>query len=398
MRKFHIASDEDIKSGETSDVYYLRTKKILEAKGLASTKVVAEATVSSLPKNWHWCVICGIEEEAHLFEGLPVSVYSVREGTVVPLRDIDGLKIPVMRIEGAYAAFAHVETASVGLLCQATGVATAAARVKIAAGWKPVYAFGIRRMHPAIAPMLDRAAFIGGFDGVSGVLGAKLIGIKPSGTMPHTLILIFGNQEDAWKAFDEVIEQDIPRVALVDTFYDEKVEALMAAKLLKDKLFAVRLDTHGSRRGNFADIIREVRWELDINGFKNVKIMVSGGLNDENIGELSKAGADIFGVGTSVSNAPTVDFAIDIVEVEGKPLAKRGKLAGKKQVWRCRSCFTWKVTLANTCEVKCPRCGDVMDPVLEPLVEEGRIVKDLPKPQEIRDYVISQIKHYNITL
>ncbi|MGC8936129.1 MAG: nicotinate phosphoribosyltransferase, partial [Candidatus Methanomethylicaceae archaeon] len=328
MRRFHVATDEEIKSGQTSDIYYLRTKKIIEDKGI-DKRVTAEVTVGRLPENWKWGVLCGLEEVVNLYEGLPVDLYAIPEGTLFPTKDLRGFRVPQMAVVGPYGSFVSVETATVGLICQASGVATAAARVKKAAKGKEVFAFGIRRMHPAISPMLDRAAYIGGFDGVSGVLGAKLIGIPPSGTMPHPLILLFGDQRSAWSAFDEVIEPTVPRIALVDTLWDEKYESVLAADTLRDRLSGVRLDTPGSRRGDFLEIVREVRWELDIRGYRHVKIYVSGGLDEKSVGRLAEGPVDGFGVGTFVSNAPTIDFSMDIVEVEGKPLAKRGKFSGK---------------------------------------------------------------------
>jgi len=96
----------------------------------------------------------------------------------------------------------------------------------------------------------------------------KYLGLKPQGTMPHALIIAFGNQVEAWKAFDEVIEPDVPRIMLVDTFYDERIEALMAAQTLGERLHGVRLDTPSSRRGNMKQIVEEVRWTLDIHGYK----------------------------------------------------------------------------------------------------------------------------------
>src|ERR671939_1599478 len=116
-------------------------------------------------------------------------------------------------------------------------------------------------MHPAIAPMIERAAYVGGCDGVAVVKSAELLDIQPVGTMAHALVVILG-EERAFRAFDRVIDPQIPRVALIDTFQDEKFGALAAAKILGERLSAVRLDTPGSRRGDFASILREVRWEL----------------------------------------------------------------------------------------------------------------------------------------
>ena len=391
-RKFYYADYEDIKSGKTTDIYFVRTKKILETKGLNKIRVVAEVTSGELPNDWKWGILCGVEEVATLFESIPVNVYSMPEGSVFYCEDSRGIREPVLIIEGAYGDFCLFETPMLGLLCQASGVATKAARVKKAAGDKLVVAFGIRRMHPALCPMLDRAAYIGGLDGVSSVKGAETVNIKPMGTMPHALIIVFGNQVEAWKAFDEIMPKEVPRVALVDTYYDEKTEAIMAAEALGGKLFAVRLDTPSSRRGDFAEIVREVRWELDVRGYKHVKIFVSGGLDEHFIPKLIKAGAEAFGVGTSISNAPVVDFAMDIVEVEGKPAAKRGKLSGKKQVWRCPKCLVDVVLPFDASMPKCPHCGGQTEQMLKPLVENGKIVAELPSPKEIRNYVLSQLK------
>jgi nicotinate phosphoribosyltransferase len=267
-----------------------------------------------------------------------------------------------------------------------------AARLKKLVGRKVLMAFGIRRAHPALAPMLDRAAYIGGFDGVSSLIGAKTIDKKPMGTMPHSLIIAFGDQAKAWQAFDEVMPKDVPRIALVDTYYDEKTEALMAAGALGKRLHGIRLDTPGSRKGDLAEIIREVKWELDVRGHKHVKIFVSGGLNDKNIQELSAAGADGFGVGTSLSNAPTIDFAMDIVELGGKPVAKRGKLGGEKKVWRCEKCLRDVLLPVRELPPRCPSCGKKMKSLLAPLIKDGKIVGKLPSPDEIRARVLKQLE------
>ncbi|MCC6013120.1 MAG: nicotinate phosphoribosyltransferase [Candidatus Verstraetearchaeota archaeon] len=395
MKRFHIATDEEIKSGLTSDIYYIRTKEVLEKKNM-DKEVTAEITAGKLPKNWKWAVFCGLEELLYLYEDIPVDVYSVPEGTIFTNKDIEGVRVPLVEIIGKYTKFISIETATLGFLCQASGVATAAARVRKAAGNKEVFAFGIRRMHPGISPMLDRAAYIGGFDGVSGILGAKIIGEKPVGTMPHPLILIFGDQISAWKAFDEVIDPSIPRIVLVDTLWDEKYEAIMAAENLKDKLYGIRLDTPGSRKGDLLEIIKEVRWELDIRGYKHVKIYVSGGLDDEIVAKLANGPVDGFGVGTFVSNAPTIDFSMDIVEVEGKPIAKRGKYSGRKQAWRCKNCYKWKVTLFNQSIDKCPLCGGEMMPMLKKYIEKGKIIEEIKKPKEIREYVLKQLEYYSL--
>lgn len=381
MPRFHVADEDEIRKGRTTDIYFSRAKEVLLEKGI-KRRVVAEVIVSGLPREYQWCVLAGIEEIARLFEGCSVDVYAMPEGSLFHPWE------PVVRVEGEYTAFAELETPLLGLLCQASGITTKAARLRKAAKDKTILSFGIRRMHPAISPMIDRAAYIGGVDGFSGVGAEKLIGKKASGTMPHALIIAVGDQVKAWKLYDEVIDEKVPRIALVDTYYDEKIEAIMAAGAVKN-LHGVRLDTPGSRRGSMRRIVEEVRWELDIRGYDRVKIYVSGGVDEEDIPEL--AAADGFGIGTSISNAKTIDFAMDIIEMEGKPVAKRGKLGGKKEVYRCTSCLHSEISYEKKI-AHCPKCGRETEVLLRPLVKGGRIVAKLPSVEEIRNYVLKQLK------
>src|SRR4030067_3394565 len=175
------------------------------------------------------------------------------------------------------------------------------------------------------------------------------------GTMPHALIICMGSTVEAIKAYDEVLESKFKRVALIDTFLDEKFEALNVAEAMGKKLFGIRLDTPSSRRGDFYRILEEVKWELDLRGYKNVKLFVSGGIKEEDIPVLNPV-VDAYGIGTSISNAPVVDFAMDIMEVEGKPLAKRGKWSGSKRVLRCQKCSTPLTVPYSHRKNKC-QCG-----------------------------------------
>ncbi|WP_456435340.1 nicotinate phosphoribosyltransferase [Methanopyrus sp.] len=383
--RLHVAAEDEIRRGETADVYFRRIREVLEEEGLDDTEVVAEISTRSLPEGWEWGVLCGVEEALALLEGRDVTVYSMDEGELFRPEQ------PVMRIEGPYVEFCELETALIGCLAKATGIATKAARCKVAAGGKPVYSFGIRRQHPAIAPMVDRAAFVGGCDGVSGIKGAELIGERPVGTMPHAFILVFGDQRKAWRAFDEHVPEDVPRIALVDTLYDEVEEALMAVEELGDRLYGVRLDTPSSRRGDMAEIVREVRWELDLRGHEHVKIVVSGGLDEEEIRRLAEAGADAFGVGTAISDAPAVDFAMDLVEVEGEPRSKRGKLSGAKQVWRCPNCLDDVVLPRNEEPNPCSECGSEREPLLRKFMEEGEVIREPKSPKEARRHVLKTV-------
>jgi nicotinate phosphoribosyltransferase len=379
-RPFHTASDADIRRGLVSDVYFARTVQILQARG-DRKRVKAEVYVKSLPEDWGWGVLAGIEEVAGLLEGLPISAWSMDEGTVfAPYQ-------PVLVVEGTYVEWAQYETALLGLLCQASGVATKAARCKKAAGERQVISFGARRMHPALAPMIERNAFIGGCDGVAVTKSAELIEADPMGTIPHSLVLMIGDTVEALAAFHEVVDPKVRRVALIDTLLDEKFEAIRVAQALGKDLYAVRLDTPSSRRGDFYRILEEVRWELDLRGFQHVKLVASGGIDEYEILRLNPL-VDSYGVGTSLASAPVLNFALDIMEIEGRPLAKRGKWSGAKALYRRRGALDTVVVPAAQSP---PVADGPWDQLLKPLVEEGRIVRDLPPPRTIREFVLDQL-------
>jgi len=376
------ATWKQVKEGLVSDIYFDRTKKILEAKGIDSS-VRVEFMAHKLPSDWNWAVFAGLEECIEILKDLPVEVRAMKEGTIFSTQQ------PVMEISGKYLDFGKHETALLGLICQASGIATMAARCKKAAGKKEVVSFGARRMHPIIAPLIERNAYIGGCDGVSAIEGARAIGKNPVGTMPHALILIIGDTIKATKAFDEVIDPTVRRVSLIDTFNDEKIEAINVANELGERLYAVRLDTPGNRRGNYKEIMSEVRWELDIRGYNYIKILLSGGINEKSIASFNTI-ADAYGVGTAISNAPVVDYSMDIIEKNGHPLSKRGKMSGRKTVFRCKECFNARVAVKNETARNCS-CGGAEEDLLVPLLSNRNIEYNLPDPSQIRDFVLEQL-------
>jgi nicotinate phosphoribosyltransferase len=321
---FNTASYEEIKRAEVADVYFHRTMEILRARGLEGIPVHAEVAYKTSDPD-EWFVVAGLDEVALLLEGTDVEAFAVPEGTICRPNE------PVLTLSGPYGAFAEHETAILGFLCQASGVATGAARCKLAAGERPVVSFGARRMHPAVTPMIERAAYLGGCDGVAVELAARRLGIPATGTLPHALVLILGSTIEAAKAFDEIMDPQIPRTILIDTFDDEKFGALKAARAIPDSIFAVRLDTPGNRRGDFRDLMQEVRWELDREGFRHVKIFASGGIDVEYILHLNPV-CEAYGVGGAIADAPMIDYSLDIVEVAGEDRSKRGKRGGRKRL------------------------------------------------------------------
>lgn len=384
---FHTANTEDILKGLITDVYFQRTMQILQKKGI-NPRVKAEFIAKNLPGGWPWAIMSGLEEVLYLTSHLPVKVEAMREGTVFYPYE------PVMVVEGLYQDFCVFETALLGLICQASGIATEAARLKKLAGKKWVVSFGARRMHPILAPMIERNAYIGGCDGVAVIKSGQMIGQDPTGTMPHALVLCLGSTAEAVRAYDETISPDVKRVALIDTFEDEKFGALIAAETLGEKLFAVRLDTPGSRRGNFYRILEEVRWELDLRGYCHVKLFVSGGIQEKDIPVLNPL-VDAYGIGTAISNAPVVDYAMDIVEIDGKPVAKRGKCSGAKRVVCSESGKRAILSQSNTQQVNAE--GEKWQELLVPVLENGKILIPTETPSQIRDRVMQQVAKLELT-
>ncbi len=381
---FLTADPKEVLDGRITDVYFERSLAILKAKNISPT-VKAEFIAKELPREWPWAVLTGTSEAIELMKHLKIKVRAMREGTVFYPYE------PVMEIEGKYQDFCVYETALLGLICQASGISTQAARMKKLAGERLVMSFGARRMHPILAPMIERNAYVGGCDGVAVVKSGEVIGEDPMGTMPHALILCVGSTVEAIKAYDEVLDPRLKRVALIDTFQDEKFEVLNVAQALGDRLYAVRFDTPASRRGNFFRILEEARWELELRGYGHVKFFVSGGIHEADIPVLNPM-VHGYGIGTSISNAPVVDFAMDIVEVDGKSLAKRGKWSGSKRVLACVSCGKRMIVPLAAKEQQRCSCGGAFGDLLLPLLDNGKELVEQDQAARIRESVLRSIR------
>jgi len=356
---FDVVAPETIHEGGATDAYFDRTMETLEYAG-RNPRVVAEVTADQFPTG-DFEVLAGVTDAAALLAGYDLDADALQAG-----RLFDGG--PVLRIEGRYREFCRLETALLGFLSHASGIATNALRARRAAPDSLVLSFGTRHVHPSIGAVVERAALLAGLDGISNVAAGGVIGHEASGTMPHALVICFGKgeQEAAWRAFDEAVAPDVARVALCDTYSDEVDEVLRAVAAVED-LDSVRLDTTGSRKGDFRHIAREVRWALDARGHEDVDVFLSGGLGPADLRELRDV-ADGFGVGGYVSNADPVDFALDIVEVDGEPAAKRGKLDGKKDVYRTPD-GGHAIALAES-------DGPDGESLLDPLVRDGNVVRE----------------------
>ena len=321
--KPHRPSHE-ILSGESADVYFHRAQAILEREGLdplVAVEVFGRAAG----------VLCGIDEAknllAHALAGAQTGeaqVEGLDDGDTIAPREV------VLRIRARYRLIGLYETTILGMMAQATGWATAARECVEAAAPEPVISFGARHVHPDVADVLDYAAIVGGCVGASTPAGARLAGLNPTGTMPHSLVLIMGDTVEAARAFERDLDPDVPRIILVDTFRDEAEEALRVAGALGERLYGIRLDTPAERGRVTADLVKEVRARLDQAGHGHVRIVVSGGLTPDRIRQFKEQGApaDSFAVGSHISGASPIDFTADIKEIDGRPIAKRGRIPG----------------------------------------------------------------------
>ncbi|MCH6556265.1 MAG: nicotinate phosphoribosyltransferase [Chloroflexi bacterium] len=307
-------------AGDTADVYFLRTRQVMEAEGLNPI-----ATMEVFPHRDG--LLCGMREvEALLREALPkgAEAWALDEGETISQREV------MLRINAPYLSYALYETAILGILAHESGWAQAARECVEAAQGVPVVSFGARHVHPLAAPYMDYAAIVGGCASGSTPLGARMAGKEPSGTMPHAMIICFGDTVKAAVAFDKHVEPDVPRVVLVDTFLDEPEEALRVAEALGERLQAVRLDTPSERGGVTPELVKEARARLDQAGFERVQLLVSGGVTPERIRHFLSSGAPVdgFGVGSYITSAQPNDFTADLKQVEGKPIAKLGRIPG----------------------------------------------------------------------
>lgn len=296
-------------------------------------------------------------------------VWAVPEGTpVFPLE-------PLLRVTGPLSEAQLVETALLAIITFQTSIASKAARIVDAAQGRQVMEFGGRRAHGLEAGVLAaRAAYVAGCDCTSNVEAGHRFGIPLAGTMAHSWVMSFADELTAFRRYAELFGESA--VFLIDTY-----DTLRAARLIVESGLrpgAVRIDS-----GDVVALSRGVRAILDNGGFTDVKILVSGDLDEYRITELLAAGAPVdgFGVGTALAtsnDAPALGGVYKIVEVESQgrlaPVMKlsSGKRShpGRKQVWRMTSAGRATKDVVGLADESPP--GGT--PLLEPVIERGRRV------------------------
>ncbi len=322
---------EKIKSGFYTDKYFSRTREVL-------VKDRNHSSVTMQVFSRGDGILCGIDEAIAILKLCSsdpdrLIIKALYDGDRVSKRET------VLTIEGVYSSFAHLETVYLGVLARGTSIATLVSEAVKAAGKKAILFFSARFDHYSVQSSDGYAAMIGGAKNVSTDANGYFYKTQGVGTIPHSLIAAYGGSTlSACKAFQRHMPSDVDLIALVDFANDCVGTSLEVAKHFGKRLWGVRLDTAGDMRdasvtsndegsyGVCPELVWKVRRALDKEGFKWVKIVVSGGFDKEKIKKFVSLGVpfDAVGVGSSFYRK-RIDFTADIVMVKGKPCAKVGR-------------------------------------------------------------------------
>jgi len=329
---FHLPV-ERMRTGYYSDKYFVRAREILVADGYHP-----HVTMQVFGKQHAF--LGGIDEAIAI---LKLCSWDWPALTVHALYDGDEIAPweTVLLIEGPYDAFAHLETLYLGVLARRTRVGTNTRRVVEAAAPKEVMFFPARHDHWLVQTGDGYAAHIAGAIGVSTDAQASWWGSEGIGTVPHALIAAYdGHTVLATEKFADYIDPAVKVMTLVDFENDCVRTSLEVARVLGHRLYGVRLDTSEMlvdqsvipQMGRFKptgvnpQLVWNVRKALDDAGFREVRIVVSGGFNVEKILDFEREGVpvDAYGVGSSLF-AGRFDFTADVVLKDGQPCAKVGR-------------------------------------------------------------------------
>nr|CRH04611.1 Nicotinate phosphoribosyltransferase [Candidatus Magnetococcus massalia] len=347
-----------------TDLYQLTMLQSYWLEGMEG-EAVYDMTIRRLPEQRNFLVAAGVESAIELLEALRFTpedidylaglghfqdaflqwlgefrftgdLYALPEGSIFfP-------PTPIVQVVAPLPQAQLVETALMNQIHFQSAIASKAARVHIAAGGKPVMEFGLRRCYGADAGLqASRSAYLGGTSITSNVAAAAHYGIPLSGTMAHAFIMSHTSELEAFRAYQKLYPTG---ALLVDTY--DTLEGVRNLIRLRDErpndfqIKAIRLDS-----GDLAELARQSRLLLDQAGLPEVKIYVSGGLDETSVAELEATGApiDAYAVGTSLgvcADAPSMECAYKCALFDGRPLMKMapGKRSypGHKQLYRQR--------------------------------------------------------------
>jgi nicotinate phosphoribosyltransferase len=390
-----------------TDRYELTMAAASLADGTAQRHCVFEVFARRLPEGRRYGVVAGTgrllesierfrfgEQELAMLEGV------VDDDTLSWLAeyrfsgDIDGYPegelyfpgSPILTITGTFADAVLLETLVLSILNHDSAVASAAARMVTAAAGRPIIEMGSRRTHEAAAVASARATYLAGFTTTSNLEAQRRHGIPTAGTAAHAWVLL---HDDELSAFTSQVKALGPDTTLLVDTYDIRRGVELAVEAAGTGLGAIRIDS-----GDLGELARQARDQLDALGATDTKIVLSGDLDEYAIASLRAEPVDSYGVGTSVvtgSGAPTAGMVYKLVEVDGRPVAKRSESkesrGGRKSAFR-----RYKPTGTAIEEVVHPAATppdlgphDRVIPV--PLVRGGEQVPGLPTLEESREHL-----------
>ena len=304
---------------------------------------------------------------------------------------------PILEVTAPIIEAQIVETFIINQMNLQCLIASKAARCIHATRGRKVVDFSLRRTQGIDAGMkVARASYIAGFGGTSNVLAGVTYGIPLSGTMAHSFISSYEQEIDAFRAFVRSFPER--SILLIET-YDAIAGARKAVQIAREmaaqgrRLRGVRIDS-----GDLLALGRQVRRILDEAGFHDVQIVGSGGLDEFDLKELSQEDApyDIYGVGTKMGvsgDAPWTDMAYKLVRYGGRPVLKlsTGKvsLPDAKQVFR----FTRAGCMHHDVIALHEEVINSAEPLLEQVMNEGKLLSPLPSISEIRDRFLEEFAH-----
>jgi nicotinate phosphoribosyltransferase len=225
---------------------------------------------------------------------------------------------PILTVTGTFADAVMLETVALSILNHDSAVASAAARMVTAAAGRPIIEMGSRRTHEAAAVAAARASYLAGFAATSNLEAERRHAIPTAGTAAHAWVLL---HDDEQTAFESQVKALGPETTLLVDTYDIRRGIELAVQAAGPGLGGVRIDS-----GDLGELARQARDQLDNLGATNTKIILSGDLDEYAIASLRAEPVDSYGVGTSVvtgSGAPTAGMVYKLVEVDGRPVAKR---------------------------------------------------------------------------
>ncbi|MFC3927447.1 nicotinate phosphoribosyltransferase [Streptococcus caprae] len=425
-----------------TDLYQINMMQVYFNKGIHNKHSVFEAYFRKLPFENGYAIFAGLERLVRYIEDfrftetdiayleeqgypedfmaylkdfkLKVSIRSAKEGDLVFANE------PIVQVEGPLAHCQLIETALLNIVNYQTLIATKAARIKSVIEDEPLLEFGTRRAQEMDAAIWGtRAAYIGGAQGTSNVRAGKIFGIPVSGTHAHSMVQVYGNDYDAFKAYAST-HKDC--VFLVDTYDTLRLGVPAAIKVAKE--FGDAINFKGVRidSGDMAYLSKKVRQQLDEAGYTEAHIYASNDLDENTILNLKmqKAKIDIWGVGTKLITAydqPALGAVYKVVSIEDENgqmqdtiklsnNAEKVSTPGKKQVWRITSrqlgksegdYITYTDLDVNSLDEiymfhptytyinKTVSDFDAV-PLLVDIFRDGELVYELPSLQEIQDF------------